>query len=91
MASMASDISSKATGQWDKLENIFEDRVSRALKKLGVPSSKDFDALAARIDELNRSITKLNAKGGPAKAARPAAAGVAKRAAKHITARKDAR
>src|SRR5215212_5263566 len=26
MASMATDISSKASGQWDKLENIFEER-----------------------------------------------------------------
>src|SRR3954465_9549790 len=67
MASMASDISSKATGHWDKLENIFEDRVSRALKKLGVPSSKDIDALGERIDELNRSINKLNAKSGASK------------------------
>jgi len=63
MASMATDISSKASGQWDKLENIFEDRVSRALKKLGVPMQRDIDALAARIDELNR---KLAAKGGTA-------------------------
>src|SRR6185312_14564828 len=43
MANMATDISSKASGQWDKLENIFEDRVSKALNKLGVPSSKDID------------------------------------------------
>ena len=35
MASMATDISSRASGQWDKLENIFEDRVSKALNKLG--------------------------------------------------------
>ena len=63
MASMATDISSKASGQWDKLENIFEDRVSRALKKLGVPMQRDIDALTARIDELNR---KLAAKGGTA-------------------------
>src|SRR3954453_15936107 len=43
MVGVASDISSKATGHWDKLETIFEDRVSRALKQLGVPSSKDID------------------------------------------------
>ena len=70
MASMANDITSKATGQWDKLENIFEDRVSRALKKLGVPTHKDIDELVARIDELNRSVTRLAAKGAaPAKKA----------------------
>ncbi|MBI5275299.1 MAG: phasin family protein [Burkholderiales bacterium] len=62
MASMATDLSSKASGQWGKLEDIFEERVSRALNKLGVPTSKDIDVLVARIDELNRSVQKLNAK-----------------------------
>ena len=66
MASMASDIGTKASGQWDKLENIFEDRVSRALKKLGVPTHKEIDALVARVDELNRNVAKLSGKGGAA-------------------------
>ena len=61
MASMAADVSSKASGQWGKLEDIFEERVSRALKKLGVPTNKDIDALVARIDELNRSVSKASA------------------------------
>jgi len=77
MASMASGISSKATGQWDKLETIFEERVARALGKLGVPTAKDVDALIARIDELNRQVAQLNAQRSGAKttarAARPAA------------------
>jgi poly(hydroxyalkanoate) granule-associated protein len=64
MASMATDLSSRATGQWGKLENIFEDRVSKALDKLDVPSAKDLDALRARIDELDRSVAKLAAKRG---------------------------
>lgn len=96
MASMATDISSRASGQWDKLETIFEDRVSKALKKLGVPSSKDIDALVARIDELNASVQKLSAKNpaapkapaaGAAKA-KPAAKAAAKTAAKRPAARK---
>jgi poly(hydroxyalkanoate) granule-associated protein len=62
MSSMASDIGSKASGQWDKLESIFEERVAKALNKLGVPSAKDVDALMARIDELNKSVQKLSAK-----------------------------
>ena len=69
MSSMATDISSKASGQWDKLESIFEDRVAKALNKLGVPSAKDVNALIARIDELNRSVQKLSAKGAAPKAA----------------------
>ncbi len=76
MSHMATDISSKASGQWDKLENIFEERVAKALNKLGVPSAKDVNALIARIDELNKAVQKLSAKAPVAKA--PAAASPAK-------------
>jgi poly(hydroxyalkanoate) granule-associated protein len=69
MASMASELSSKATGQWDKLETIFEARVSKALNKLGVPSAQEVNALVARIDELTRAVQALSAKVGPAPAA----------------------
>jgi poly(hydroxyalkanoate) granule-associated protein len=73
MSSMANGISSKASGQWDKLEGIFEERVAKALNKLGVPSAKDVNALIARIEELNQSVQKLSAKGAaPAAAAKPA-------------------
>jgi poly(hydroxyalkanoate) granule-associated protein len=70
MANMATDIQSKAGSQWDKLENIFEDRVAKALGKLGVPSAKDVEALKSRIDELSKKMA-----GRPAakKAASPAA------------------
>src|SRR5687767_4521694 len=92
MANMATDISSRASGQWDKLENIFEDRVSKALNKLGVPSAKDIDVLVARIDELNRSVSKLSAKPTPTKArtTRTAASNAAKPAAKRASTRKSA-
>jgi poly(hydroxyalkanoate) granule-associated protein len=76
MTNMATDITSKATGQWDKLENIFEERVAKALNKLGVPSAKDVNALIARIDELNKAVQKLSAKAPIAKA--PAKAAPAK-------------
>lgn len=72
MTHMASDISSRATGHWDKLENIFEERVAKALNKLGVPSAKDVNALIARIDELKLSVQKLSGE-QPAAAARPGA------------------
>ena len=88
MATMATGLSSKATGQWDKLENIFEERVSRALKKLGVPSSKDIDELIERIDELNRSVARLSAKSAAPRAA--AGKTAAKPARKRPAARKTA-
>lgn len=67
MSSMATDISSKASGQWDKLESIFEDRVAKALNKLGVPSAKDINVLIARIDALNASVQKLTSEKSAAK------------------------
>lgn len=63
MAGLATDLSAKAAGQWDKIENLFEARVAKALKKLGTPSADDMDALIARIDELGRKIDKLSAEG----------------------------
>jgi poly(hydroxyalkanoate) granule-associated protein len=62
MSSMANDIGSKAAGQWDKLESIFEDRVAKALNKLGVPSARDIDALIERIDALNALVQQQGGK-----------------------------
>lgn len=86
VTNMATDIGSKAQGQWDKLENIFEDRVAKALAKLGVPSARDLEALSARVDALAKG------KAAPAKAAaRPVAKAPAKKApAKKATPRKAA-
>ena len=81
MANMAGDIQSKAGHQWDKLENIFEDRVAKALNKLGVPSAKDVDALIARIDELNKRVQKMSGKAPAAKAPAAKKAAPARKAA----------
>ncbi len=81
MSTMATDISSKASGQWDKLENIFEERVAKALGKLGVPSAKDIKALTARIDELSAAVHKLSAKAPAAPKAAAKAAPKSKAAA----------
>lgn len=79
MTSMATDLTSKASGQWDKLESIFEDRVAKALNKLGVPSAQDIDDLMARMDALNASVQQLAALKTAAKpGTQPKAAPVAK-------------
>ncbi|HJW12068.1 MAG TPA: phasin family protein [Albitalea sp.] len=89
MSNMAGDVSAKAGQHWDKLETIFEERVSKALNKLGVPSSKDVDALIKRIDTLSAQVAKLS-KAAPAKTSTARANGVTKPAAKRATARKSA-
>lgn len=83
MTSMANDLSTKASGQWDKLETIFEERVSRALKKLGVPTAREIDELTRRVEELNRTVTATRG-AGSAGAVRKTAA--RKTAAKRPTA-----
>ena len=67
MTAVAGGVTDKAGAQWDKLESIFEERVAKALNKMGVPSRKDIDTLVARIDALS---AKVGAKvGAPAKTA----------------------
>lgn len=56
----AGDITRQATQSWDKLEQVFEDRVARALTRLGVPSGREIEALLARVDALNESVQALN-------------------------------
>ncbi|MFO1250012.1 MAG: phasin family protein [Inhella sp.] len=85
MTGMANEVGSKAGQQWDKLESIFEERVARALKSLGVPSGKDIGSLIARIDALSAAVGFAPSKKAskPAKKAEPKAAAkpVAKKAA----------
>ena len=98
VTTMANDIGSRAVGQWDKLENIFEERVAKALGKLGVPSTHDIQALHARIDALTQSAgqsssakaaAKRAAKAAPRKAAaKPAATPAGKAAPAKKTATK---
>lgn len=84
VSGMANEIQNKAAGQWDKLESLFEERVAKALGRLGVPSARDVDALIERIDALNQQVLQLSglAARPAAKATRKTAAPSAKAAAK---------
>jgi poly(hydroxyalkanoate) granule-associated protein len=62
----------KAQGQWDKLEQVFEERVSRSLHRLGVLTNKDIEALTSQVAELSDAVRKLTANDKP-KAKAPAA------------------
>lgn len=76
----------RATDTWDKLEKVFEERVQRALVKLGVPGRDDLNALTERVERLTAELRKAN--NAPAK---PAAKKAAKPAAKKPAARKAAK
>ena len=83
MTAMADGMSNKAGAQWDKLETIFEERVAKALNKMGVPSRKDIDALIKRIDGLSAQVGR-KAAAKPAAARKAAAKPVAKAPAKRV-------
>jgi len=72
-------VTGKAAGTWDRLEQVFEDRVARALSSLGVPTKKEIDKLSKRVAELTATVQKLNDGGGVAakKGVKPAAKPVA--------------
>ncbi len=72
-------VTGKAAGTWDRLEQVFEDRVARALSSLGVPTKKEIDKLSKRVAELTATVQKLNdgGDGVAKKVAKPAAKPVA--------------
>ena len=83
-----------ATGKFDKLEQVFEDRVHKSLNRLGVLTSKDVEALSAQVAELAEAVRALMAqekrKGVAKSAAKPAAKPVAKKPAAKPVAKKPA-
>lgn len=74
MTRAAGDLSKQATHSWDRLEQVFEDRVSRALTRLGVPTSREIGELVARVDALNEAVQSLTG-GAVKRAARKSGAG----------------
>lgn len=70
---LADGVGKQASGSWDKLEQVFEERVARALATIGVPTQHDIAALHAKLDALSAQVAALS---------RPLARGEAKPAAK---------
>ena len=64
----------RAADTWDKLEKVFEERVQRALVKLGVPGRDDLNALTERVERLTDAVRKANGTAPARKAATSAAA-----------------
>lgn len=62
-----------ANGTWDKLEQVFEDRVAKALSKLGVYTQSDVEKLAERVDVLSEAVNELIKATGVKTKRRPAA------------------
>jgi len=85
MESRVEMVRKQAVDNWDKLENIFENRVARVLGQLGVPTADEVNKLSARVQTLSRKVTAMSK--APAKAAKPRKAAARKPAAKKATAK----
>ena len=57
--SKAKEMHAMAGGTWDKLEQVFQERVARALGQLGVYTSSDVERLTARVNELSEAVNAL--------------------------------
>ena len=76
---LASDFGQSASGRVDKLEHLFEDRVAKALHRLGMPSLLDIQLLSERVAQLESQLQTLQsghsnpAQAGNARKTSPAA------------------
>lgn len=72
----AKEMQAKAGGTWDKLEQVFEDRVARALSRLGVHTQADVARLTERVDALSDAVNQLIRTSGAMPTPRRRASGV---------------
>lgn len=83
----AHTLSERATGQWGKLEGIFEERVAKALHSLGLPSAAEMKALHARVAALEAQLNS-KPKATAKSSTKPASKTSAKPATKKAPAKK---
>lgn len=93
MSRLSEEVQTKAVAQWDRLESIFEERVAKAMGRMGTPTASQLAALTYRMDALEERIAGLSRPAASAKksAARPAvkkAVGAKKAPAKKATVRR---
>ena len=58
---LASDFGQQATVRVDRLEHLFEDRVAKALQRLGMPTLYDLQALTERVAQLEAQLAQAHA------------------------------
>jgi poly(hydroxyalkanoate) granule-associated protein len=80
----------RATDTWDRLEKVFEERVQRALNRLGVPGREELSDLVGRVDALTTELKKIGGKPAPAKAAAKSGNG-AKKVTKKVANKRSAK
>lgn len=56
------EVKEKATGTWDKLEGVFDLRVSKTINRLGLPTKAEVRELNEKIDALSKRLNQLENK-----------------------------
>lgn len=56
------DVASRATDTWDRIEQVFEKRVARAMATLGVPTRAELAQLNRRLDALESALGRMGGK-----------------------------
>jgi poly(hydroxyalkanoate) granule-associated protein len=77
----------RASDTWDRLEKVFEERVQRALLKLGVPGRDDLNELSQRVDTLTAELRRQGG-GAPARKTAQKATTARKAAPRKVPAKK---
>jgi poly(hydroxyalkanoate) granule-associated protein len=85
MSRLAENVGKQASGSWDKLEKVFEDRVAHALRKLGVPSREEVEALSREVAELKAKLAAARMQSAKTAARKTVAKSTAKPAGKAAT------
>ncbi len=74
LSHMASDFGQQTSGRVDKLEHLFEDRVAKALHRLGMPTLLDIQMLNDRVAQLEAQLAALSVSAAKKTPAAPAKA-----------------
>jgi poly(hydroxyalkanoate) granule-associated protein len=62
MQTRVESVRDQAGESWDNLEALFQSRVQKALRQIGVPNADEVRLLTRRVAELNATVQKLAAK-----------------------------
>lgn len=62
LSHMATGLGQQTSGRVDRLEHLFEDRVAKALHRLGIPSLQDMETLSERLARLEAWVQSQSPK-----------------------------
>ena len=53
------EVRERATGSWERIEKAFDERVSKALSRLNIPTRHDVEELTAKVEALSAALEEL--------------------------------